>query len=342
MKRFGSYIFDLDGVITDTRSIHAKAWELSLNEFLERQKNDAKREEGIGDYREFSSSEYWNLLDGMPRKEGIINFLNQRKIMFNESKVEEISWEKNLLYIKLLEKMGIKIIRDSLIFIHNLKKENIPVGLVSSSMNAHKILINCGIEDLFDVIITPIEGNKKNLKGKPSPDYFLEAASLLSLRPSECCVIEDSLSGVEAAMSGGFGEIIGMDFEGRLEHLDALKDRGAKHALDSLLKLDINKTFKAPPSILGFIKKNRFFDKTKSFFLFLDFDGTLSPIVNDPSKAEIIDGGIYLISELSQYFKICVMTGRDTEFIRKKIPLPNLIFAASHGFEISLSHDVSY
>ncbi len=335
-----AYIFDLDGVITDTRVPHIKAWESTLNKFINAKRRTSQR--ASGEYHEFLQSDYRDFIDGRPRVEGIKNFLTSRGIEFNDVEVDNISSEKNQLYLKILKGSGVKIIRDTLIFIHNLKKENIPVGVVSSSMNAHKILDECGIKDFFDVVITPVEALKRSLRGKPSPDYFLEASRSLHVHPSHSSVIEDSVAGVKAAREGGFGEVIGMDHEGDLQNINALKSEGANIVVDSLLKLKISRTFKRLPNILKDLHKSIFLKDLKDYFLFLDFDGTISPIISDPSKAELLDGVFDLISELSHYLKICIITGRDTEFIQNKIMIKNLVYAASHGFDISFSHDFHY
>jgi hypothetical protein len=98
--------------MTDTRALHAKAWEVSLNAFLYE-----------GHYDPFTNLEYQKLLDGRPRKEGVRNFLDHRTIHFRESDVEEISSKKNLYFLKLLDSVGVKIIRDSLIFVHKISPE---------------------------------------------------------------------------------------------------------------------------------------------------------------------------------------------------------------------------
>ena len=295
MKMHHLYIFDLDGVITDSRALHAKAWEVSLNAFLHE-----------GHYHPFMTLEYEKLLDGRPRKEGVRNFLDHRKIHFRESDVEEISTQKNLYFLKLLDSVGVKPIRDSLIFVHNLKKVNYLLGLVTSSMNAHKILSDCRILDLFDVILTPVEGDQKNLKGKPSPDYFLECCRLLGREPSNCTVVEDAISGVEAACKGGFGEVIGFDSKGNLEHLNALKYAGADVVVDSLLKLEICKTFRPLPNFLDSLKEKFFKKMGTEFILFLDLRFDFE---------EVRD----LIFTLSQYVMVCIFSDRDIRIIKDEI-----------------------
>jgi HAD superfamily hydrolase (TIGR01509 family) len=295
MEVHHSYIFDLDGVMTDTRPLHAKAWEVSLNAFLYE-----------GHYDPFTYLEYQKLLDGRPRKEGVRNFLDHRKIHFRESDVGEISTQKNLYFLKLLDSVGVKPIRDSLIFVHNLKKENYPLGLVTSSRNAHKILSDGGILDLFDVIMTPVEGDKKNLKGKPSPDYFLECCRLLGREPSSCTVVEDAISGVEAALKGGFGEVIGFDFEGNLEHLNALKFAGADVVVDSLLKLEICKTFRPLPNFLDSLEEKFIRNLGRDFILFLDL------------RFDIVEERD-LIFTLSRYVMVCIFRDRNIRIIKDEI-----------------------
>jgi HAD superfamily hydrolase (TIGR01509 family) len=295
MKMHHSYIFDLDGVMTDTRVLHAKAWEVSLNTFLHE-----------GHYDPFTNLEYQKLFDGRPREEGVRNFLDHRKIHFIESDVEEISYQKNLYFLKLLDSVGVKIIKDSLIFVHNLKKENYPLGLVTSSRNGHKILSDGGIHELFNVIITPFESDKRKLKGKPSPDYFLECCRLLGSEPPSCSVVEDAVAGVEAALKGGFGEVIGFDLEGNVDHLKALKSAGADVVVDSLLKLEICKTFRPLPNFLDSLEEKFLRNIGRDFILFLDlrFD---------------FEEERDLIFTLSQFVMVCIFSDRNIRIIKDEI-----------------------
>jgi beta-phosphoglucomutase len=85
-------------------------------------------------------------------------------------------------------------------FLLELQANGVKIGLGSSSKNAVMILEKLGIYPLFDTII---DGTKIHF-GKPHPEVFLKGAKELGLDPSEVVVFEDAISGVDAAVAGGF------------------------------------------------------------------------------------------------------------------------------------------
>ncbi|MFO7914458.1 MAG: trehalose-phosphatase [Candidatus Krumholzibacteriales bacterium] len=68
--------------------------------------------------------------------------------------------------------------------------------------------------------------------------------------------------------------------------------------------------------------------------IFLDYDGTLSPIVEDPSRAFLPEKTRHLLKGLSDHRTVVIMTGRGLEDVRNLVNLEGLIYAGSHGFNI--------
>ncbi len=334
-----AFIFDLDGVITDTQDLHAQAWKEMFNEFLARRRGTPENSSEL--LGEFKSTDYFDYIDGRPREDGIKTFLEARKILSTDEVVESLAQTKNNYFLNLLKLRGAHIIKDSVSFLRMLKESQVFVALVSSSRNAHTILKEAGLEDSFDTIVTPLEADSKKLQGKPSPDYFLEASHSLGLDPASCAVVEDSLAGVIAARKGGFKKVIGLNHFGDETKLRALKEVGADEAVVSLWDLEISKSALLPNLLTSF---HDIFPSGSeaNFFLFLDFDGTLSPIVDDPEIAEPLEGVTELINQLRYFFNICIITGRDTSVIKNKMKLDNVFYAACHGFEITGPEDFIY
>jgi trehalose-phosphatase len=326
-----AFIFDLDGVITDTQELHSKAWKRMFNEFLEDQE--------LGP---FQSDDYVNYLDGKPRQDGIRSFLKSRHLNLPEEKVAELGSKKNTYYHQLLQEEGAKIIHDTVDFIRELHAAHIPMALVSSSRNAHKILKLTGLEEYFASIVTPIEAEPKGLKGKPHPDYFLEAARELHLPANQCAVVEDSLAGVEAAKAGGFQEVVGLDYRGNEAALSELKKHGADESVASLWELEDIRDILPLPNLLDKFDHILPPDDKLEYYLFLDFDGTLSPLVDVPSEAQVLKGLADIIQRCAENLRVCIITGRDTPIIREKLPLSNVVYIACHGFEITSFPNFSY
>jgi beta-phosphoglucomutase len=186
MKYLKGAIFDLDGVIVDTVSLHFKSWKKMFAEY------------GI----EFTFEDYKKKVDGIPRIDGARAILKD----LDEEELKKAAEKKQRYFLEFLEKEGIRVYESTLKLIKELKENNIKVAVISSSKNCLPILKRAKIDHLFEVIIT---GNDIK-KGKPDPEVFLLACKNLNLSPCGCIVFEDAVLGVEAAKRGNF-KCVGID-----------------------------------------------------------------------------------------------------------------------------------
>ena len=209
---FKGAIFDLDGVITDTAKMHAEAWKIIFDQFLEshNKKNFIPFDK---------QKDYLKYVDGKPRIKGTKDFLESRNIFLDLGKPSDLSskktlWgisnKKNLVFLKLLNKQKPNVYKHAVSLIKNLRKKEIKVAIISSSKNCKKILKTCNLTSLFDVIIDGKISEKIGLSGKPDPDIFLYASKKLKLNPEDCIIFEDAFSGIEAGKKGNFGLVIGI------------------------------------------------------------------------------------------------------------------------------------
>ncbi|MCQ3929847.1 MAG: beta-phosphoglucomutase [Chloroflexi bacterium] len=184
------FIFDLDGVITDTAEYHYQAWKQVADEEnipFTRQDNEALR--------------------GVPRRRSLELLLKGR--VFPEDKLVEMETRKNTYYQALLE----NITPDDLLpgvfpFLTEAQVTGIRLGLGSASKNAMTVIRRLGIEPLFDAI----GDGYCVVNHKPAPDLFIWVAGRLGLWPTHCFVFEDAEAGVDAAIAGGFHAVgIGPD-----------------------------------------------------------------------------------------------------------------------------------
>lgn len=174
-------IFDLDGVITDTAKYHFLAWKYLTNKI------------GIDIDWEFNEQ-----LKGVGRMDSLERILKYNNISnkFNEEEKQKLSDEKNNYYISLIDNMTPDDILPGIIELINwLKEKGLIIALGSASKNAPRIIEHLGITKLLDYIVNP--NSVKH--GKPAPDLFLKAANYYNVIPEECIVIEDALSGIQAA-----------------------------------------------------------------------------------------------------------------------------------------------
>lgn len=231
INKFKGVIFDMDGVITQTAKIHAKAWKSMFDEFL-------KKRDGLG-FTPFDIGEdYKQYIDGKPRLDGVRSFLESRNIILEEENTSDSSADsivglgekKNARFLDILQKEGVEVYPDT-IRLAKLWKNQMDLAVVTASKNCHFIMESAGILDLFDVRVDGVYAAEKNLPGKPAPDIFLEASKLMGVDPSLCILFEDARAGVEAGKRGKFGLVIGVEREGSPE---GLLNSGADFVVDNL------------------------------------------------------------------------------------------------------------
>jgi beta-phosphoglucomutase family hydrolase len=223
-EMYDAVLLDLDGVITDTASVHAACWKQMFDEYL--QKRATKRDEA---FRPFDiATDYRLYVDGKPRYDGVRDFLASRAIRLPEGSpddppqaetVDGLGNHKNDLVNKIIEEKGVEPYQGSVELIHQLRGQKFKIAVVTSSQNCSAVLRAAKLDHCFDV---QVDGNviqAQHLAGKPAPDTFLMAARLLGVAPARAVVIEDALSGVEAGSNGDFGLVIGVARKGNTEEL---------------------------------------------------------------------------------------------------------------------------
>jgi len=230
-------LFDLDGVLTRTATVHAAAWTEMFDEFL-RARAPAPGE----DLSPFTPGDYDCYVDGRPRLDGTRAFLESRGIHLPEGDagdpagaptVTGLGTRKNNLVLARLA-VSVAVYEGSVRYVDAARAADLGTAVVSSSANAREVLAAGGIDDRFDVVVDGVVAEARGLRGKPAPDTFVAAATDLGLGPPAAAVFEDALAGVEAGRAGGFGFVVGVD---RVGQADALREHGADVVVADLADL---------------------------------------------------------------------------------------------------------
>ena len=229
-------LFDLDGVLTDTASVHAAAWKQMFDEFL-------RARDGEG-FRPFDvSADYGPYVDGKPRLEGTRSFLTSRGIELPEGDPADgadtqtlwgLSTRKNDLVQEKIRTDGVEVYPGSRRYLEAVRAAGLATAVVSSSANAEQILRVTGLAGFIDHRVDGVSARERKLPGKPKPDTFLAAAQDLGVERGAAVVFEDALAGVAAGHAGGFGAVVGVD---RLDQADALREHGADVVVTDLADL---------------------------------------------------------------------------------------------------------
>lgn len=238
---FDAWLFDMDGVVTDTAHVHATSWKQMFDEYLKAQATQNGTE-----FQEFTiEGDYHTFVDGKPRYEGVDSFLKSRGIELpwgdvadspDASTVCGLGNRKNVLFNDILARDGAVLFESSVKLIKALKAKGKKVAVVTSSKNCDTVLNSVDIKDIFDVQVDGIVAAEKKLPGKPNPDTYAYAAHLLDTPLEKAVVIEDAISGVQAGKTGGFGLVIGVD---RFSDGSALKANGATISVSDLEEIQI-------------------------------------------------------------------------------------------------------
>jgi beta-phosphoglucomutase family hydrolase len=237
--RYDAVLFDMDGVVTDTVSIHATCWKTMFDEFL--QKLAMRNGEP---FRSFDViTDYKLQVDGKPRYQGVRDFLNSRGIALPDGTPEDpptaetvcgLGNRKNELVNELLASTGVEAYAGTVAFLKYVRRIDIKTAVVTSSQNCQAVLQAAKVDDLFDARVDGDVLVEQGLAGKPAPDSFLKAAEMLGVMPERAAVIEDAISGVRAGTQGGFGLVIGVARKGNVEELKA---HGAHVVVNDLAEL---------------------------------------------------------------------------------------------------------
>jgi beta-phosphoglucomutase family hydrolase len=232
-------LFDLDGVLTQTAKVHDAAWKQMFDQFLRERADQAGQPfrpfDPVRDYEEY--------VDGKPRADGTRSFLASRGITLPEGDPDDppdaptvngLGNRKNVLLLEMIRTQGVEPYEGSVRYVRAVRDAGLRRAVVSSSANAHDVLVAAGIDDLFEARIDGIVGRREQLRGKPAPDTFLAGAKALGLSAAEAVVFEDALAGVEAGRAGRFGYVVGVDRVGQAE---ALKAHGADIVVEDLAEL---------------------------------------------------------------------------------------------------------
>jgi len=211
-----AFIFDLDGVLTDTAEYHYRGWKrlaLEIGFPFTREDNEALR--------------------GIPRRASLMMILKGHE--YSEEQILEMMERKNRYYLEFISEITPRdLLPGARELLEEIHDAGLKSALGSASRNAPEVIERLGIAGLLDAVAHGESVERQ----KPAPDLFLYVAAQLGLNSAECVVVEDAASGIEAARAGGFRSV-GLGPHERVGQADvilpSLKD---VHLTDLLAALD--------------------------------------------------------------------------------------------------------
>jgi beta-phosphoglucomutase family hydrolase len=238
-NQYDAVLLDLDGVITDTASLHAACWKQTFDAYLQ----ERARRKGEPFIPFDIATDYRLYVDGKPRFDGVRDFLRSRGITLPHGEPEDspgvetvcgLGTRKDDLVNHAIAEVGVRPYSGSVRCIHKLCRAGFKLAVVTSSQNCNAVLEAAKLGKFFDVRVDGNVIHAQRLAGKPAPDTFLLAATLLGVEPARTIVVEDAISGVQAGSNGNFGLVIGVARKGNAEEL---KQHGAHLVVGDLDEL---------------------------------------------------------------------------------------------------------
>jgi beta-phosphoglucomutase len=245
---FQGGIFDVDGVLVD--SPHEQAWKASLRELMETDWAEVRARSEWSDER-FTPQVYQQVMSGKPRMAGALAGLEYFKIPDAAERAPVYAAHKQDLLIRLIEDGEFDAYPDALRFVLAVRGSGIPIAAASSSKNANLMLRQIRLDtfaeqeglsydflrpgltlvDLFDADLS----GRDFEHGKPDPEIFVTSAGELRVAPEHCFVVEDAVSGVQAAKAGGMAAL-GV---ARADDRELIEEANADLVVTSLEEVDV-------------------------------------------------------------------------------------------------------
>ncbi len=348
-KDLDAVVFDMDGVVTRTAAVHAAAWKRLFDAYLA---GRGVREQVV--YEPFDADgDYRLYVDGKPRYDGVASFLLSRGIELpwgdpsdppDAETVCGLGNSKNDYFRSEIEEHGVRPFETTVDLVRELQAHGFGTAIISASRNAEVVLNAAGVGDLFPVRVDGLVAEELSLPGKPDPAVFVEAARQLGATPARTAIVEDAIAGVTAGRRGAFALVIGVDRSG--SDAPGLLENGADVVVRDLAEVVVAEegSQAAAPSI-GAEQRPRAAAPTISadevvaglegaLAVFLDYDGTLTPIVNDPAAAFLPTAMRPVLERLAKVCPVAIVSGRDLADVKQLVAVEGLVYAGSHGYDI--------
>lgn len=340
--RCRAVLFDLDGVLTDTTTVHSAAWKHLFDDYF------ASRTPAPGeDLRPFSEIDYARHIDGKPRIDGVADFLRSRHIELplgspdddvDQDTMSNLSRREDRYFADILAARDAEPLAGAFELIKTLRQSGVRTAAVSASRDSAAVLEHAGLSELFDACVDGMLVDELGLAGKPDPAMFLEAVRLLGAAPADSAVIGAGRRGMESARQGGFSRIIGVD---RANDPDRLLLAGADSVVASLSEVTAvprpsggeQQRLSAVPA--AGTRWHEITERLTDPAVLLDFDGTLAPIHDDPAAVWLSGNTQRLLRQLAEVLPVAVVSGRDLRDLRRRVGVDDLWYVGSHGFELS-------
>jgi beta-phosphoglucomutase-like phosphatase (HAD superfamily) len=233
-------LFDLDGVLTGSAPVHAAAWRDTLDRMLRERAEDAGHH---FDVRYFDlAKDYYGLIHGRPRLDGIRAFLDSRGMHLPEGRADDppgsgtvhaVANRKNAAFQRRLSVEPMAVLAGAAAYLETAREAGLARAVISPSANTETILEHAGLAHLIQACVDGRVVEREGIEWKPAPDALVLACRQLDVTPEDAAAFETLPAGVAAARAAGVGFVVGLDRHGK----DTLRSAGADVVVADLSEL---------------------------------------------------------------------------------------------------------
>ncbi len=324
-----AFLFALEDVVAPTGGLHAAAWKRVCDDLL------SARAQGGAFVPFYTHEDHQRYFAGRPALEGLEAFLNTRGLDLPMGEADDsagaptrhgVLAQKRAYFLEEIDREGVAVYPSAVELAELARERGLKTGIVLCGPEGAAVLEAAGIHHLNDLMDNGASSVGASYASRA--DGFLSAAAGLSLPPERCAVVTDSEAAVEASREQGFGLIIGVGQEAKAQ---ALKQAGADLVVGDLVELLPGG---GPPHALACMNAIRGSLQGRRLALFLDYDGTLTPIVDRPEDAALPARTRHVLEKLCDATTVAFVSGRVKEEVRAFVGLDKAVYAGSHGFAI--------
>ena len=335
-------IFDLYGVLTDAASVQRVAWASLFNDYLVRQPGHEGEH-----HSPFTDDDYWQLVDGKPRPDGVADFLGSRGISLprgipsdaGDATICGLANRQRQVCADLLDR-EVPLFGAMVTLARNVRDIDVPTAVHSSSSSPYQSSKLSGVDSLLDVYIDETAAEELRFAENPGlvdpaeASHVLDAAHGLGVLPRRTVFVGDTEAGLSAGRDAGFALVIGVD---RTGNAGELIQQGADVVVADLADIVVrtgDKRISEIPNAMKSYGQLAGIATGRESVLFLNYDVALSQIVFDPGAVALVDGAAQALRSLADVSPVVVISGRDIADIRSRVGIPGIWYAGGHGFEL--------
>lgn len=221
---------------------------------------------------------------------------------------------------------GVEACEDTAVALRRWRRGGLPCAAIGHDADGHRVLRATGLREVIDVVVDRRAAAELGLHDEA--DVLRVAAGRLGVSPRDAVALCSSPAGVVAARQAGLGLVVGV-----ARHADsrALADAGAHVVTHNVFALRFPR--RLPPALPSRAELAAW-RGDRSLAVFLDYDGTLTPIVDDPAAAVLSPTMRATLEALAERCPVAIVSGRDRADVEARVGVPDLLYVGSHGLDI--------